>query len=403
MKAFYEITWFDFEKSHINQIKDEIRSQKKEYILSVDEETFIEYIYQKYALEPIKILTDSEHISEPHKRIESVPDWRGVLYNTETYTFTIQYNFTGTADLFKVQPTPYRMITHDISVNGVRNTVSFSFRMIDKNPEEFQQKKQSAYNNAFANIDDLNGNVNKLMNELRHNIQDYFNRIKSELKSENDFFAAINVKVNEQTSSVFSVPTIKKKIIPQAPIAAQQEFSSSPTMSKKMYDDILKVIYDLGKAIEKKPTLFKGKDEEALRDQFVLMLETRYVGITSTGETFNKNGKTDILLKYADDGTNVFIAECKIWKGAKKYGEAINQLFDRYLTWRDSKVAIILFVQNKDFTSVLTEIESATKAHTYYSKNAGKRGESSFSYIFHLPDDTAKEVFLEVIAFNYAE
>lgn len=55
MKAFYEITWFDFEKSHINQIKDEIRSQKKEYILLVDEETFIEYIYQKYALEPIKI------------------------------------------------------------------------------------------------------------------------------------------------------------------------------------------------------------------------------------------------------------------------------------------------------------------------------------------------------------
>lgn len=401
MKAFYEISWFDFEKSYFEQIKEEIRYQEKEYLLSVDEEEFIEYIYQKFTLEPITISIDSEHISEPQKKIESVPDWRGVLYNTETYTFTIQYNFTGTADLFKIQPTPYLMTTYDISVNEVRNTVSFSFKMINKNPEEFQQKKQNAFHNAFANVDYLRENVNNYMQGLKSKIQDYFSRIKSGLKSENDFFAAINVKVNKHTASVFSVPTIKKKIIPQPQIASKQEFSSAPTMSQEMYSDVLKVIYDLGKAIEKKPSLYKKKDEEALRDQFVLMLETRYDSITSTGETFNKNGKTDILLKYADDGTNVFIAECKIWKGAKKYREAINQLFDRYLTWRDSKVAIILFVQNKDFTSVLTEIQSATKAHRYYTKDVGKRGESSFSYIFHLPNDTAKEVFLEVMAFHY--
>ena len=47
MKAFYEISWFDFEKSYFEQIKEEIRYQEKEYLLSVDEEEFIEYIYIK--------------------------------------------------------------------------------------------------------------------------------------------------------------------------------------------------------------------------------------------------------------------------------------------------------------------------------------------------------------------
>ena len=63
--------------------------------------------------------------------------------------------------------------------------------------------------------------------------------------------------------------------------------------------------------MERKPSLYEGKDEEGLRDVFVAMLETRFEGITATGETFNHCGKTDILLKYAEDGTNLFIAECK--------------------------------------------------------------------------------------------
>ena len=48
--------------------------------------------------------------------------------------------------------------------------------------------------------------------------------------------------------------------------------------------------------MEKKPALYKGKDEEGLRDQFIFVLETRYLSTTATGETFNRSGKTDILL-----------------------------------------------------------------------------------------------------------
>jgi len=62
-------------------------------------------------------------------------------------------------------------------------------------------------------------------------------------------------------------------------------------MSTEMYNDVLKVIYDSGKNMEKKTALYKGKDEEGLRDQFLFVLETRYEGTTATGETFNRSGK----------------------------------------------------------------------------------------------------------------
>jgi len=144
-----------------------------------------------------------------------------------------------------------------------------------------------------------------------------------------------------------------------------------------------------------------NKDEEGLRDQFLFILETRYEGITATGETFNKNGKTDIILKYSADNTNLFVAECKFWKGSSEFHQAVNQLFDRYLTWRDSKVALIFFVQNKDFSKVLETVKVEAQKHSYYKKVINYNGESSFSYIYRLPNDEDKEVFLEIILFHF--
>ena len=174
-----------------------------------------------------------------------------------------------------------------------------------------------------------------------------------------------------------------------------------PGWGEKMYNDILKVIYDSGKSMERKPALYKGKSEEDLRDQFLFILETRYEGITATGETFNRGGKTDIILKYAKDGSNLFVAECKFWHGSSEFLKAITQLFDRYLTWRDSKAALIVFVKNVDFTSVLETIQAAIKTHLYFTRPTGNRGETSFSYTFCLPQDRDKFVYLEVLVFHY--
>lgn len=135
---------------------------------------------------------------------------------------------------------------------------------------------------------------------------------------------------------------------------------------------------------------------------FVLSLEQRFESVTATGETFNHSGKTDILLKNAEDGSNLFIAECKFWHGEKHFLEAISQLFDRYLTWRDTKTALLVFVGGTDFTKVLSSIKAAVPKHPYFKYiNEGKHRDSSYGYTFCLPKDKSKDVFLEVMAFNF--
>ena len=68
-----------------------------------------------------------------------------------------------------------------------------------------------------------------------------------------------------------------------------------------------------------------------------MQLNGNYEG-QAAGETFNYQGKTDILIRSGD--RNIFIAERKFWNGPAKPTKTIDQLLG-YLSWRDSKAAIL--------------------------------------------------------------
>ncbi|WP_052184237.1 hypothetical protein [Psychroserpens sp. Hel_I_66] len=401
MQSFSTTSWLNFPRLYTQSIIKEINSKGKEHILKVDENEYVNYLIEKYRLEPLKILHETEEISNPVKSQEMQRDRFGREFMSNSWTFKITYRFEGSAVLFSVIPNPNVHSNYDIQIDKQNNLVSFYIKIFRQDASEFQKVKSSCYTNAFDNIKYVNDNVTQSNVTFEDNIRTLFSREKNKYKEENDFFAAINVKVNENTQSIFSAPTIKKKIIKQPSVSKNKEFNSVPSMSQEMYDDVLKVIYDSGKSMEKKPALYIGKDEEGLRDQFLFVLETRYEGTTATGETFNRGGRADIILKYADDGTNLFIAECKFWYGSSEFLKAISQLFDRYLTWRDSKVAIMIFVQNKDFSNVLKTIKSDISNHDYHLKYIGEKGESSFSYEFHLPQDNDKKVEVEIMIFHF--
>ncbi|WEK20456.1 MAG: hypothetical protein P0Y49_04805 [Candidatus Pedobacter colombiensis] len=402
VQSFSEISGHDFTDQQTDRIKEEIQSKGKEYILGVNDQEFKEYLIAKYSMDPLTIHLDTETVEQPKVSKEILEDrMYREKYETEVYTFTATYQFSGSGILFTIRPSTWTMTSTEIYVVQNSGLVSFKFKLYKKDPAEFEREKNSKRSKAFTNLANANSFVNSYNQSISSYVETAFTTEKNKYLSENDFFAAINIKVNNDTISVFTPPTIEKKVIPQPQVSLQKEFASEPTMAKGMYEDILKVIYDSGKSMEKKPALYSGKDEEGLRDQFLFVLETRYEGTTASGETFNRGGKTDIILKYANDGSNLFVAECKVWHGSSEFLKAISQLFDNYLTWRDSKAALILFVNNKDFSNVLSTIRTDVVNHPYFVKEKGVRGESSFSYIFHLPQDMSKPVLFEIMAFHY--
>jgi hypothetical protein len=172
-------------------------------------------------------------------------------------------------------------------------------------------------------------------------------------------------------------------------IDANELFLQSP-------DSILQVIHNIGKQFERLPSTYANKGEEDLRDHFLLFLEPLFRG-SATGETFNKSGKTDILLRA--DGKNIFIAECKFWRGEKGLSETVNQLL-RYLTWRDTNASAIIFVRNKSFSLVLTALEEAMPKHSNYLRTIGKRDEMWLEYELHINEDRNRAMRLTILLFH---
>ena len=265
---------------------------------------------------------------------------------------------------------PYVANFGNDTINSLNNRISLT------DDKEEHSQIISEYEKTIKSLKQINEIIN---NEF----VDFFTSLTSETSQQKGYD-----RIYDDNFLSKSTPIIQKKKLPTS------------NFPDEVYKDVLKTLSDYGKDIEQKPKVYTGQDEEGLRDHFLTNLTGRYEKTTATGETFNKAGKTDILLK-DDMGNNLFIAECKWWKGAGIFHPTINQLFDNYITWRDTKVAIIFFVDNKDFSNVLGQIEDEAKKHQYYVQYLGVKDKSNFSFVFRQKDDVDNNVQVEIMFFHF--
>lgn len=217
---------------------------------------------------------------------------------------------------------------------------------------------------------------------------------QEQLAKKHEDLQGFSYRKRSSSSATNSVVTLKQRL----PIAALPPLAGygkdDPILETKNYDAVLTALRSMASRIEKTPSSFSGMDEESLRDHFLVPLNAMFDGVN--GEAFNKRGKTDILITH--EGSPVFIGECKFWKGAKQYVDTIDQLLS-YLSWRDTKVAVILFSKNKSFTDVLNSVKQTTPQHSHYRSTYFER-ESEFRYSFRQQDDPNRTCMLTVLCFH---
>lgn len=185
---------------------------------------------------------------------------------------------------------------------------------------------------------------------------------------------------------------IRPSLLPQTSTG----YSPEPALEEAEYQHILKIIDDMSMMMERSPTAFERLEEEHLRDFYLVVLNGHYEG-RATGETFNASGKTDILIR--ENNRNVFIAECKYWHGPQTLTDALDQLLG-YLTWRDTKAALIMFNRNKNFTAMVKKMAETTSEHPNCKRNSEQETETRYRFVFASKDDPARQIILTVMAVN---
>ncbi len=165
------------------------------------------------------------------------------------------------------------------------------------------------------------------------------------------------------------------------------------------YDDYqrtLGILRCMSLCIEHTPSTFAALSEQEIRDFFLVYLNGQFKG-GSTSETFNRSGKTDLLVRFG--GRNIFIAECKFWHGPAGFGKAIDQLLG-YLTWRDCKCALLIFNRNKGTTAVAKKIHETMTARKEYNRTVARDVQGDSQYVFVKAEDSSGEILITTQLFN---
>jgi hypothetical protein len=145
--------------------------------------------------------------------------------------------------------------------------------------------------------------------------------------------------------------------------------------------------------MERSPKTTTKMDEEDRRQVFLNNLNTHYRGQV-TAEAFNGHGRTDILVRHPE-GRNLFIAECKFWDGPQSLSDALDQPFT-YATWRDTKLALIMFVRAKGFTTIVERARAALGGHDQFEAWQQAGSETELRAFVRWPGDEQRQADLNV-------
>ena len=394
--------WHSVDRHQRQQMVAEIEKVAPDRLLNTSVDDLALYFSEKYKIDVPVLDEENLVVDQREKQIDVSRDPnRHIRDRSRPFYITgseieVEIPFTGEAEAFKIQPNPYTLSPPRACARG--NLLTFTIvgtnlqaTQVRGEIERTVREVQSYLTNLRANVAGLNG---QLQDEARTAIEARRNK----LLANRNTVASLGFKMKERQNApkTYVPPEVRKKISPVMPPASSAPYKPEPAQGQNDYEHILGVMQGMTQVMELSPSAFHDVDEEALRSHFLVQLNGHYQG-QATGETFNYEGKTDILIR--SEGRNIFIAECKFWSGPKKLAETIDQLLG-YSSWRDTKTAVLVFNRNRNFSKVLAAIPDAVRAHPQYKKDLPGATETVFRHLFSNRDDRNRELYLTVMAFD---
>jgi hypothetical protein len=400
-KLFSERILRDYLGKRMDFALNQISNHDPEKFLKTSIHDLEDYYYSEYMVEPIelnedKIVADVEDtkIDVSNERGRYIRDRSKPFHIPGTLT-SIEVPFTGNEQLLYMRASTF---THSIpNARTKRNKLIFRTASQTPTSNVIQKQFNSWLNQIKKLLSYSEKDINQFNSTLKQKIKSKLQHRRKKLLRDRELENSLKFPLKKRKgNNTFVTDQVKKKIKPKFPTPSEDKFEPEPTIQEKDYELILDIIDKTATMLERSPSTFKNMKEEQLRNQFLVPLNSHFEG-QATGETFNAEGKTDILIR--EDDKCLFIAECKVWRGKQYFLDAIDQLLS-YTTWRDSKTSILIFNRNKDFSSVLEKIPGIVNDHNSFKKELDTKKENSFKFIIAKESDINRDIHLTILALD---
>jgi hypothetical protein len=395
----FEEDLFELRKKNQLEMSKELQAYDKDSLFSMDIDEVCAYLVDTYGLK-VPVLSNTYTALEPVEVSLPRKDTRvarnlGLRYiNGIKIEYAVP--FTGDAALFdyKTEINGFNPVRGGIVGNELR--LSYLVRPDADSTDTARMHNEFQEDLALIRkyLDWNREDADTFNAELARLARDVLLRRRGSLINVTNSLTNLGIPIRRRDDAPETAPVERRKLPIRKP-GSQQNPGQAP-LPMEEYEHIIHVMTNMAIVMERSPQAFEAMGEEHLRIHFLVQLNGQYEG-QATGETFNLAGKTDILIRIGNQ--NIFIAECKYWTGEQGLLDAIDQLLG-YLTWRDTKAAIVLFNKNKNPSRVIRQIPDILRKHPSFIEQLSNDSDSGFRCHLRHTEDTDKEVLLTVLVFN---
>jgi hypothetical protein len=388
---------------------DAVREISEAEFLSSSDDEIVAHIKPQWTVQPLVLQEDAATMAQSESNVDVsgdpnrlfFPDDRGPHYVSGT-DVTIRIPYAGTTWLWQATTNPFTQDYPKGVVHGTGDaagTIVFKIALAhDVPPERFKQLYNQNLQSIRRFIEWGTEQVNTYNQQLDQAIRDASRDRRQRLRKHGDISALLNIPVREKAGAppLQRIPLTIRQPPPLA-IPPKDGLKPEPGINDADYEKILLVIRHEGRSFETTPTTFAKFHEEELRDILLAHLNGHFEG-GATGETFRRKGKTDIRIE--DKDRSAFVAECKVWGGAGEVTEALGQLLS-YLTWRDSKAALVIF--NKAvarFSELPERMRQSALNHPFFVKEVSIQVPGEYRFLMHSEEDSGRRVTVHTFLFN---
>lgn len=369
-----------------------------EDILSKTPEETLASVLSSYGRERTRLDRDTTRSRQTDTRIDVQHDFaRGGPYGYPVHVPGVKIELVTTfsgPDVFALQPRTF-------SLNPPRGYVQNNTIVVGCciPLDVLEEERDGAAQEMTKTLERIEGALRQIEADTDQWESKLHDRLRQEIETRRK-----NCLAMEETSRLLGFPTEDASadtttyVVPiprreprksATPPRTREPANRDPRISDEDFTSIITDIQRTLASFERLPQGRVDAPEEHLRNEIITALQPQG---PATGESYSKRGKSDIYLPHA--GNAVFLAECKWWRGKKAFAEeALPQLLDRYVIWRDTHTAMILFIRNKHATAVINEAVDAIRSHPRFVAELDRIGDVR---TFRLHHDGDEERFLRL-------
>jgi hypothetical protein len=360
-------------ENHAEGVTREVEAAPEPHVLQADEDEWARALVERYSVQAPALDADGAWMDPPKDvRVDvswdhfrrAISDPSGPAY-VPGYQVVAHIPFVGDKMVFRLRPSTRSLNPPraDVAEDELRLIIEYPH----DTPADIKQETAGLINSVEEHLGWARADIAQFNASLDAQARAAIASRRRRVESHHQHLAATGLPVGRpaERAKTYIAKNIVRRPAPVLPrMPDSKPMVLEPVLGDEVFEHILSVLRLASVQMERSPKTYEGMGEEDRRQVLLTALNTHYSG-DGIAEAFNVGGKTDILVRH--EGSNLFIGECKFWGGQKVFIATINQLLG-YQAWRDTKLAIVMFVREKDVTSIIETARKTLGEHPQFVK-----------------------------------